>query len=176
MKGDAVPQFRLVSHADDALALPPGHADQDQALRVWLSDQQWMSILERIERQSRGTTPGEGPADAGSERRDPSDPRRPIGARCLVRVGSQGREAGTYMVRTRNISAGGLGFVHHHDLRPGTRCTVALQADNGRGMIISGRIAWCREVLQLELEDAAYEIGVRFDQPIGLSLLEDNVA
>ncbi len=169
-------QFRLVSHADDDLALPPAGDGEGEALRVWLSDQQWMAILERIERQAQT---GEGrwlDEEAEGDRRDRQDPRRPLTARCIIRVGTHGHEAGTYIVRTRNISTGGLGFVHHHDLRTGTRCTVALQTDAGQGMIVAGRIAWCREVMQLEVEDATYEIGVQFDRPIGLGAFHDEVA
>ncbi len=166
-----MPSFKL-SHADDDLALPP---QREEALRVWLSDQQWMSILERIERRSRAGEPVDF-APAEDERREPSDPRRPITARCLIRVGSYGEEAGTFLVRTRNISSGGLGFVHNHDLKAGSRCTIALQLDDGQGMILSGRIAWCREVLQLEVEQAAFEIGVQFDRPIALGNFSDHVA
>ena len=167
-----MPTFKL-AHADDDLALPPQRED---ALRVWLSDQQWMSILERIERQSREDRPVDFASAAAGERRQTDDPRQPITARCLIRVGAHGEEAGTFLVRTRNISSGGLGFVHHHDLPPGARCTVALQLDDGQGMILSGRVAWCREVLQLEVEEAAFEIGVQFDRPINLGEFSDHVA
>jgi hypothetical protein len=170
-----VAQFRLVSHADDDLALPAGGQNEGEALRVWLSDQQWMSILERIERQAQCDGQWVN-VDEGGDRRDPQDPRQPISARCIIRVGAHGEEAGTYIVRTRNISAGGLGFVHYHSLRTGTRCTIALQTDAGQGMIVAGRIAWCREVMQLEVEDATYEIGVQFDRPIGLGAFSDEVA
>lgn len=168
-------QFRLVSHADDDLSLPGGEGE-GEALRVWLSEQQWMAILERIERQARADDGQWINLDEGGDRRDPRDPRRPISARCIIRVGAGGHEAGTYIVRTRNISTGGLGFIHHHDLRAGTRCTIALQIDTGQGMIVAGRIAWCREVMQLEVEEATYEIGVQFDRPIGLGAFNDEVA
>jgi len=170
-----VPSFRL-AHADDDLNLPPRRRE-DEALRVWLSDQQWMSILERIERQARTPDEPETLARIGEdERREPADPRRPLSARCLIRVGSHGDEAGTYLVRTRNISAGGLGFVHNQDMRTGTRCTIALQLHDGKGMIVSGRVAWCREILQLEVDEATFEIGVQFDQPIALDAFGGHVA
>ena len=157
--------FRL-AHADDELNLPPEPADG--ATRVWLSDQQWMAILERIERQSRSGNAVRAilPHEDPSERRGDGMDRQPLSAKCMIRIGSPGHEAGTYLVRTRNISSGGLGFVCQHAFDPGTRCTVALQLSDGMGRIIAGKIAWCREVMQLEVEQAMFEVGVTFDQLI----------
>lgn len=147
-------------HSDDELDLVEAH--RTDTARVWLSDQQWMSILERIERKSREAMP---PDDAESQR---AEPRYVHDTRCLLRVGSHGPDCGTFMVRTRNISSGGLGFVHSEPMSTGTRCTVALETDDGHGVIASARVAWCREILQLEVESAMFEVGVQFDRPIDL--------
>jgi hypothetical protein len=81
--------------------------------------------------------------------------------RCLLRLGYPGQSPGTFVVRSRNISTGGLGFVHNAYVEAGTHCAVALQSADGYGMIASGRIAWCRRI---DME--AFDVGVSFDEPI----------
>lgn len=134
--------------------------------RLWLGEQEWISLLERIARQA---------ADyRGPERRGLTLGDRPVrharDMRCMLRLGHPGDAPGTYIVRSRNISSGGLGFIHGCFIEPGTRCSIALQAEDGYGKILAGRIAWCRRV---ELE--AHDVGVQFDESIdvGPFLLDD---
>jgi hypothetical protein len=132
-------------------------------LRLWLSEQQWLSILSRIESQT---------ADyQGPERRHP---RQPVTLRCVVRVQQPDGRSATYLLRSRNISKGGLGFVHSAPIAPSTRCTVALQAIDGFGLIASGRIAWCRDLNDLDTH--AHEVGLQFDRPIDISPFIDDPA
>ncbi|MEM8738847.1 MAG: PilZ domain-containing protein [Planctomycetota bacterium] len=164
----------LVSGADGPgdSAGPSGHAAEPDSARLWLSDQQWLSVLERVERGRDEDDPPRdyagGQSDATGQR---AHERHALAFRCLIRLAPPGRadaDHGTYLVHSRNISAGGLGFVHDHELHTGTRCTVALQPAAGRGMILSARVAWCRPILR-EAEDATtFDVGVQFDQPIDL--------
>jgi len=140
--------------------------------RLWVSDQQWLSILERVK---RGNEPEEGVdrylggASAATGGREHS--RHAVALRCVVRFAppqNHGADHGTYLVNNRNISSGGLGFVHSTAMQAGTRCTVALQPLEGGGMILPARVAWCREI-QREAEDPVmFEVGVQFDMPIDL--------
>ena len=122
-------------------------------LRLWMSDQQWLSLLERIARSSSDYL--------GPERRQTRKHRHSKTMRCLLRLGFPGTTPGTFMVRSRNISNDGIGFIHGCFIDPGTRCALAVQDDDGFSMMVSGRIAWCKRI---DLE--AYDVGVQFDQLI----------
>lgn len=139
---------------------------RQETSRLWMSEEQWSTLLARIERASI-QRPHAGPDRRGDDRQ-----RYPVNFRCILRLeGSEKRGAGTFLVRTRNISRGGLGFVHHQTLVAGTRCTVALQGEDGQGRIMAGRVVWCQEVMQLEVETPLFQVGVQFDQPIDLEPL-----
>lgn len=126
------------------------------SLRLWLSDQQWLALLARIE---RGAHDYEGP-----DRRGDREARFPTRLRCVIRAQQPDGRSGTYLVCSHNISAGGLGFVHHAPLPRGSRCTVALEKGQGQGLIASGRVAWTRQID--DRSPIAFEVGVQFDTPI----------
>lgn len=167
------PHFTPTEDFDDGL---PG-GDTDTA-RLWLSEQQWLSILERVERGPRNSPVAEladdphqlagGESDATGHR---EHPRLAASFRCVIRLappGNRESDHGTYLVHTRNISAGGLGFVHDHELHAGTRCTVALQPQQGKGLIVPARVAWCRDIQRLAEDVTTFDVGVQFDRPINI--------
>lgn len=143
----------MIFRHDEDLAPQPRGID---STRLWVSDQQWLAILERVQRSR--------PVDF-----DPATdcrrlhPRESFECRCLLRLSGL---AGTYIVRTRDISAGGLCFVHGQPLIASTRCTIAMQPDHGPGRILSAVVTWCREIEFFDPDLEAYEIGVQFDTPI----------
>ncbi len=140
--------------------LTPDDPNEDQSTRLWLSDRQWMALLERARRaKAEPLTVESSPGDRRGEN------RLPTSCRCVLRWG--GKAAGTYAVRAVNISSGGLGFVHRHPLDTGTRCTLALQVEGHNGMILAGRVAWCKPLTSDHSEDT-HEVGLQFDQPIDL--------
>ncbi|MEM9418226.1 MAG: PilZ domain-containing protein [Planctomycetota bacterium] len=153
--------------------LPGGEFD---TARLWVSDQQWMTILERVERGSDGEETENAIPDYAGGASDASGnreyARHAINFRCMIRLAPPDKpdaDHGTYVVHSRNISTGGLGFVHDQELHTGTRCTVALQPMRGKGMIVPARVAWCRSIRR-ELEGiTTYDIGVQFDRPIDIS-------
>lgn len=138
----------------------PDESDESGgAQRLWLSDQQWMTLLSRVQ---RGQWAYEGP-----ERRDTRRNRFPTRVHCVVRTQQPDGGSETYLLRSHNISAGGLGFIHTRPLPRGSRCTIALHSADGEGLIAAGRVAWAR---QLEVTDAGssilFEVGIQFDRPI----------
>ncbi|MEO1237063.1 MAG: PilZ domain-containing protein [Planctomycetota bacterium] len=170
-----------LSHGGSQIARPVDEAeDAEEAAgvdtaRLWLSDQQWLSILERVERgRDHGEPAPVDPSAAGgaSEATGQREHARHAAAfRCVIRLAPPSRtdaDHGTYLVHSRNISSGGLGFVHDHEMHSGTRCTVALQPAEGRGMILSGRVAWCRAVPRPAEDTTRFEVGLQFDHPIDL--------
>ena len=123
------------------------------SVRLWMSEQQWVSLLDRV---SRGRGAWRGP-----ERREARG-RLSMQMRCMLRVGGDG-SGGIFNIHSRNVSSGGLGFLHGGFIDPGTRCTVAMVSPFDHGVIASGRIAWCRPI-----EMDVYDAGVEFDKPIDL--------
>ena len=138
--------------------LTPIQQDTDTT-RLWVSDQQWLAILERVQR-------GQPALDStiGQENRR-LHPRKTYECRCLLRLNSA---AGTFIVRSRDISSGGLRFVHGQPLRASTRCTIALQSENGPGRILSAVVAWCKEIEFFDPDVEAWEVGIKFDDPIDI--------
>ncbi len=143
---------------------------QPDTLRLWVSDRQWLSMLKRIEQgESDDDSSAGGASDATGER----DHARVAGDfRCMIRLGSPNKPAddhGTYIVKTRNIGGGGIGFIHGNELHTGVRCTVALQPATGPGLVLAGRVAWCRPIERNGEDPVDFEVGVQFDQPVDLS-------
>ena len=147
----------MIYRYDEDLAPPTQETD---STRLWVSDQQWLAILERVQ---RGQPALQETTEVENSRR--LHPRQKFECRCLLRLSGT---AGTYIVRSQDISAGGLRFVHGHPLRPSTRCTIALQSDNGPGRILSAVVAWCKEIEFYDPDVEAYEVGIKFDSAIDI--------
>lgn len=137
----------------------PTDHQRDGAVRLWLSQRQWMSVLEETERKARQTSERDGmPAD--NQRQSPRLPA-PEDTRCLIRLGDNTDDHGTYLVQLANVSATGLGFNSAHAFTPRTRCTVALQDPQGHGLVCAAGVVWCRPI-----NDQVHDVGIQFDQPI----------
>ncbi len=141
---------------------------QPDTLRLWVSDRQWLSMLKRIEQGDDDNFAGGGSPATGEREHE----RIPGDFRCMIRLGNPENAAddhGTYVVRTRNVGGGGIGFIHSRQLSQGVRCTVALQPASGPGLVLAGRVAWCRPVERQGEDPVDFEVGVQFDQPVDLS-------
>ncbi|MEM9882346.1 MAG: PilZ domain-containing protein [Planctomycetota bacterium] len=161
------PPLRDDTH-DDAIGQPA------ETARLWVSDRQWLAMLRAVKNDAG--PPAEGLARGGSDATgNRARPRHAASFRGVIRLAPPerpGDDHGTYLVHSRNISAGGMGFVHDRPLRVGTRCTVALRPAEGRGLILAARVAWCRPVDEPAGDhhpEHAHDVGVQFDQPIDLN-------
>ena len=76
----------------------------------------------------------------------------------------QDGQSTTLIASTRNLSAGGLGFLCSGPLSPGTPCTIRLLDLAGSSHVIPAKVAHCRPV-----QNRLFEGGVVFDQHIGVS-------
>lgn len=82
-----------------------------------------------------------------------------------VTVETYGGSTVRFRVCARNISRGGLGFLHGGFLHPGSPCDVVLTTLDRERRTIPGRIAQCRFVT-----GRLHEVGVRFAHEIDLRL------
>lgn len=79
-------------------------------------------------------------------------------------VGIGVRNPQRFLVRTRNISRHGVGFIHSRPVRRGMRCSLALLRHDQRLVHLKATIASSRS-----RPDGHYDVGVTFDKPIYLS-------
>ena len=82
-----------------------------------------------------------------------------------ITVESYGGSLMRFRVCARNISKGGMGFLHGGFLHPGNPCDVVLTTLDGERQVISGKIAQCRFVT-----GRLHEVGVKFVHPINPAL------
>lgn len=132
--------------------------EQGGAMRLWLSQPQWLNLLKQVEdarRQRQNASPY-----TGIERRQSDDPRKPLHALCALRIQDAGRSL-TYQAPCHDISAGGIGLILPEAVNKGSRCTLAIRHEDDNGLVTSGRVAWCRPCA-----DQLYELGIQFDMPI----------
>ncbi|HPD29124.1 MAG TPA: PilZ domain-containing protein [Phycisphaerae bacterium] len=67
----------------------------------------------------------------------------------------------TCHVRPRNLSQGGIAFLHEAYVYPETRCTVVLISATDQPIEVSGRVVGCRHI-----SGKLHEIAMAFDRPI----------
>lgn len=104
------------------------------------------------------------PAHSGAERRsEPRTNKRQI-AHIFIKLGGWGKPTLRFLVRTKDISRFGIGFVHCEAAGKGSRCRVSLVANDGKLVEVRGAIASCNKQ-----DDGFFSVGVRFDSPIPLS-------
>lgn len=100
----------------------------------------------------------------GNNRRQ--DERHPYraGAKMVATVFHPGGTTTRYLIKPRNISRTGLGFLHGSFLHLGTRIIVSLETLRHTLVNVTGQIVFCKFV-----RGNVHEIGVRFSQPIELA-------
>ena len=136
---------------------PPLDAARE-TLAGYLTEADWAAALERIEAQPAA------PVDANRRLGRDRIPRR---LNCLIRLDDGRGTPGIHLVRTRNISSGGLAVVHGSPLDIDTALVVALEAAAGQGLIQRASVVWSRRIEPADpAKAAAYEIGLKFDRDI----------
>ena len=69
-----------------------------------------------------------------------------------------------YVVRSHNLSRGGIGFIHGCYLHPGSQCRLILKNSQDQVVCINGTVKRCEFI-----EAKAHDIGVQFDQEIDIN-------
>ena len=72
-----------------------------------------------------------------------------------------GGGSGRFLVCARNISAGGISFIHGGYVHPGSECRILLPRRDGTPLLVAGVVVHCRHV-----ESNHHEVGIRFLQEI----------
>lgn len=131
-------------------------ADRSYIRTIGLSDHQREELLNRLDRRAQD----EGKTAAARNRR--------LHQRWVFRqadipmiVAHPGGGVSRLLVCGRNISTGGLAFMHGGYLHKGSRCRLALRQTDGDLRPMSAHVANCRLI-----EGALHEIGIAFDERI----------
>ena len=128
---------------------------------VRISDDERRRLLDELDCVQAVASEDVGPDD--NRRQDPRFTYRPGHISIAV---EQPRGGTTFLsVSPRNISAGGVAFLHGGFLHTGSRCTLRL-GPQPKGIVeIAGEIVNCRHI-----EWLLHEVSVKFDRPIDPSL------
>ncbi len=146
-------------HAADPSRRPSAAAAIDT---LKLDDQKWADLTRRVR---EAAAQGQNPAEKRHHERKRYEKR----IRCILRAQQPGaKEPQNFIVYSRNLSRGGLGFFHGAYVHPRTVCQVILPRPDGKGAVIDARVQWCRHV-----EQRIHEVGVQFDEPIEIDAFLD---
>lgn len=81
----------------------------------------------------------------------------------IIEVFHPGGTNSNYLVKPRNLSSHGIGFLHGSFLHSGTECHVWVRTTAGSLVCVTGAVARCQWIT-----GRVHEIGVKFDEPITL--------
>ncbi len=75
-----------------------------------------------------------------------------------------GGTPGRFFVKARNLSSGGLSFIHGGFLHTGTECKLVLVPVNGGDIVVLGKVRSCRYIT-----GNVHEVGVQFYEKLDIS-------
>jgi CheY-like chemotaxis protein len=130
-----------------------GPTDYVDSLRMSAAEQK--EILSRLSQHEQVTAKNR----RNQERLHYTNP-----AGLIVQMRHPGGSASNFLVRARNLSATGIGFLHGSFVYSGTPCMLALRGVNGKIVGIEGTVARCQHV-----KGHVHDIGVCFNEPINLA-------
>lgn len=133
-----------------------GQSQYRKSLRV--SERQREELLSQLDRVARGDEFALGSDDANRRQDKRWKFREPSMA---MTVEHPAGGVARLIVGARNISAGGIAFLHGGFLHPRSRCRMVLNRLDGQREVVAGSVVNCRHV-----SGAAHEISVRFDHRI----------
>jgi hypothetical protein len=88
-----------------------------------------------------------------------------ISCRCtvVIVVINQGGYESTFLIPLRDLSSGGIAFLHRSMLHKGTLCTIRMRTPDLRWLQVHGRVVRSRYI-----RDMVYEVGLKFRDPVDL--------
>ncbi|MCX5661821.1 MAG: PilZ domain-containing protein [Planctomycetota bacterium] len=109
------------------------------------------------------TESAEGPPRMGSERRNTDRHRRTEVMNLQLGLRWFGKPKERYLVRTRDVSRTGIGFLHSQEIQQGTRCRLSMLTVKSRLIEVEGKVAYCHAKAE-----GVYSLGVEFDKALTL--------
>jgi hypothetical protein len=124
-----------------------------------ITEREWQALVAETVR---------GAPHLGAERRDSDRYARREVMHLFCGLTWTGKARDRYLVRTRDISKRGVGFIHSQPATRGARCRVAMLNNEKKLINVPGRVASCTSYA-----DGIFAIGVEFDEPVNLAGLVD---
>jgi PilZ domain-containing protein len=118
-----------------------------------LSDEQWRALAEKIEHDDPYVT---------CQRAHPRIAYRKLSQIAVAVLKPDGQWA-KYIVRSRDLSPGGIGFIHGTYLHADSHCRVILKDCQGQVVCLEGVVKRCELV-----QGTAHDIGVQFNEAINV--------
>jgi hypothetical protein len=109
--------------------------------------------LDQLDQRSKSTHP--------AERRKHKRHKHRVAEGVAVVFDAFDEQPVTCHVRPRNLSGGGIAFLHEAYVYPETRCTVVLISVTDQPVEVTGRVVGCRHI-----SGKLHEIAMTFDRPI----------
>ena len=119
-----------------------------------LTDEQWHELSQRLDRHDPYVT---------GQRRHQRVAYRKL-AQIAVAVKQQDGQWAKYIVRSRDISPGGIGFIHGSYIHNNSECRIILKNTHGQITRIDGIVKRCEL-----LEGTAHHVGVEFNEEINIA-------
>ena len=135
----------------------PSETKSDALDILKLSDHEWRQLADELDREAAQNP------EIMAKREHERVPYRNM-VRVLIGVNHPGGNHARFLVRTRDISARGIGFFHGGYLHPGSRCYMLLGARDKGLVKIPGTIMRCEH-----LRGRIHQIGIRFDEVIDVN-------
>lgn len=121
-----------------------------------LTEEDRAAVLDKLDAESAR-------AVSGSRRAHPRFEYRAENVHVVIT--HPGGSSARCLVSTRNLSTGGIAFLHGGFLYNGTECRIVLFTRNGEAKMLTGRVRNCRHIYQ-----RIHEVGLQFSEPIDPSL------
>jgi len=119
-----------------------------EVYRIRLTDQETMAILDRLDAEQ-----------ADNENHQRRSQRHPLrGMEIIVRVAQRGQPPVSHLVKTRNVSQHGVGFLSTAAMLPGTMIIVRLPTQKGKTPVQKEAIVRRSQLV----EGMVYAIGAEF--------------
>lgn len=118
-----------------------------------ISEKEWLARIAEMERKQ--------PATTAQDKRKSVRHLHCVLATITIRTQNMGVTENYFLIRTRNISEGGMGFLHGAFVYPRSQVVAILRDTNGQAVAIEGEVARCNHV-----SGKVHEIGVCFKRTI----------
>lgn len=119
-----------------------------------IDDKEWNALLSETVA---------GPPHMGSDRRTADRHRRTDVMNLQIGLRWFGKSRERFLVRTRDVSRSGMGFLHSQSMAQGTRCRLQMLTTKNKLMEVDGKVAYCHE-----RGDGVFAVGVEFAKPLTL--------
>lgn len=136
----------------------PSNGSDELIDTLALSEEQWSKLSERLDRVDAYQT-GQRVHHRVSYRKL---------AKIAVAIQQPNGNWAKYVVRSRDLSTGGFGFIHGAYVHTDSKCRLIIKNRDGKVVCLEGTVRHCDYLI-----GTAHDVGVQFDSPIDIKDFTD---